>query len=194
MDEEQRKQLKQQAKSAAAKEAEAMAQREAERDEAQWKIILDHLENANAEQRHVYVAYSNYDDNERGIRFLADCPELSTGTAVMMFWFLGADYLARMKPEELRSYQQDKWQLLQLIEQRVVSGFYKGDTIHFDPADSIVRPGEYESMGPLVQPIAPQMYAVARGTDYVDLDEAAENYDDGLPMDVSSAVWALWDD
>ena len=194
MDEEQHKQLKQQAQSAAAKEAEAMAQREAERDEAQWKIILDHLESANAEQRHVYVAYSNYDDNDRGIRFLADCPELSTGTAVMMFWFLGADYLARMKPEELRSYQQDKWQLLQLIEQRVVSGFYKGDTIHFDPADSIVRPGEYESMGPLVQPIAPQMYAVARGTDYVDLDEAAEDYDDGLPMDVSSAVWALWDD
>ena len=112
----------------------------------------------------------------------------------MMFWFLGADYLARVKPEELRSYQQDKWQLLRLIEQRVVSGFYKGDTIHFDPADSIVRPGEYESMGPLVQPIAPQMYAVARGTDYVDLDEAAEDYDDGLPMDVSSAVWALWDD
>ena len=54
--------------------------------------------------------------------------------------------------------------------------------------------GEYESMGPLMQPIAPQMYAVARGTDYVDLDEAAEDYDDGLPMDVSSAVWALWDD
>ena len=34
MDEEQRKQLKQQARSAAAKEAEAMVQREAERDEA----------------------------------------------------------------------------------------------------------------------------------------------------------------
>ncbi len=194
MDEEQRKQLKQQARSVAAKEAEAMAQREAERDEAQWKIILDHLERANAEQRHVYVAYSNYDGNERGIRFLANRSDLSTGTAVMMFWFLGADYLARVKPEELRSHQQEKWQLLRLIEQRVVSGFYQGDAIHFDPADSIVRPGEYQSLGPLVQPIAPQMYTVAQGTTHVDLDEVAEEYDDGLPLDVSSAVWALWDE
>ena len=150
MDIERRKLLKQQAKTQAAEEAAAMAQREADRDEALWTFIRDHLTRATPEQRHMYVASSNYDDNERGIRFLADLPDLEQGTAVMLFWLKGADALARLTPTEMASYQEDAWELIKLIEQRVVNGFYRTGTIRFDPANCPLYPGEYASLGPLV--------------------------------------------
>lgn len=194
MDIERRKLLKQQAKTQAAEEAAAMAQREADRDEALWTLIRDHLTRATPEQRHMYVASSNYDDNERGIRFLADLPDLAQGTAVMLFWLKGADALARLTPTEMASYQEDAWELIKLIEQRVVNGFYRTGTIRFDPANCPLYPGEYASLGPLVHPIAPQMYAITEGDTYVNVEVIREKYDEGLPEDVAAAVWAQWND
>lgn len=165
-----------------------------QRTEATRQLILDHLAIATPEQRHVYVAYSNYDDNDYGVRFLAQSPELAVGTAIMLFWFLGADYLCRVPADELQSYQKDKLELARLIERRVLEGFYRSGLIAYDPATCIVRPDEYASMGPLQQPIAAQMYTATQGEAYVDLDEAAESYDDGLPEGVAEAVWAIWED
>lgn len=48
-----------------------------QRTEATRQVILDHLAIATPEQRHVYVAYSNYDDNDYGVRFLAQSSELA---------------------------------------------------------------------------------------------------------------------
>ena len=185
MDIERRKLLKQQAKTQAAEEAAAMAQREADRDEALWKLIRDHLARATPEQRHMYVASSNYDDNERGIRFLADLPDLEQGTAVMLFWLKGADALARLTPTEMASYQEDEWELIKLIEQRVVNGFYRTGTIRFDPANCPLYPGEYASLGPLVHPIAPQMYAITCRRRSKSEPPCRLNIEPGVEADVS---------
>jgi hypothetical protein len=163
-----------------------------QREEQAWKLTLDYLAASTPAQKHIYIAQSNYDGNNRGIRYLIDNPALAQGSAIMLYWFLGADGFKRMSPDEIRDYQKDKLALIDLIEQRVASGFYQGEAIAFDPHEGIVPPGEYESLGPLVQPVPPAMYEPTAG-EPVDLDEAAGQYDEGLPESVATAVWALWD-
>lgn len=186
-----RRLLKQQYKEAAAREAASQARREAELQETRWRLIQDYLDRASAEQLHMYAACSNYDGNGRGIRYLADCPRMALGTAVMLFWLLGADWLTRLRDEELQDHQRERLSLLRLIERRAVDGFYVPDAIAFDPHTGCAGPGECESLGPPVHAIARCMYEPVPGALRVDLAEAAGRYDQGLAGDVAAALRAL---
>ena len=184
--------LKQQYKEAAAREAASQARREAEARERRWQLIQGYLDRASAEQLHVYAASSHHDGNGRGLRYLADCPRMALGTAVMLFWLLGADWLTRLREEELRDDQRERLALLRLIERRAVAGFYQPDAIAFDPrTDCCAIPGENESLGPPLHAIAPCMVEPVRGRLRVDLAEAARRYDEGLAGDVALALRGL---
>ena len=157
-------------------------------------IVARHLQHASALERHVYVARSNYDDNLPHLGWLADQPKLDLATAVMMFWCLGGRWQAGFAADSPEA-QQDKWQLCQRLQQRCVQGFYAQGAIHFDPGqDSPVSPDEYNDV-PLLTPIAPLMYEVVPGAEAVDVwdDDIDENFDDGLPMAVAEAIFALWE-
>ena len=191
MDKDQRRRLKQQYRKAASQQAVSEARKEVDRQARHWGIVRDYLDRASAEQLHVYAAWSNYDGNIPGIRYLADCPRLALGTAVMLFWQLGADYLTRLSGDELQDHQRERLALLRLIERRAVEGFYQPDAIAFDPHTGCESPGEYERLGPPLHAIARCMCEPVRGTLQIDLAEAARRYDQGLAGDVSAALRAL---
>ena len=149
-------------------------------------IINTYLQAASAEQRHVYVAGSNYDDNLPHLQYLAAQTDLDQATAKMMFWCLGGRYLAQFAPEHAK-YQSEDAQLCRELITRLQQGHYSDANIYFDPEqDSPVRPSEYSDY-PDEWQIPAVMYAVVMGSEYVDLDDDA--YDDGLPLAVATAVW-----
>ena len=153
-------------------------------------MVARHLQQASAAERHIYVARSNYGDNLPHLSWLADQPDLDLATAVMMFWCLGGRWHAGVAADEPQAQQAD-WQLTQLLQQRCAQGFYAQGAIHFDPAqDSPVSPSEYDNL-PVLTPIDARMYQVVPGAEPVDVWD--ESFDDGLPMPVVEALYALWD-
>ena len=72
-----------------------------------YDIIHAYLQAASAEQRHVYVAGSNYDDNLPHLQYLAAQSDLDQATAKMMFWCLGGRYLAQFAPDQAQYQGED---------------------------------------------------------------------------------------
>ena len=165
-----------------------------ERSERRHALVSAHLKAACARERHIYVARSNYDDNLPMLRLLADGADLERATALLMFWYLGADYHARLPADRLPDHAQDKEALLRLIESRYADSFYTVDTLYYDPrdTDNDLLPDEYASLGPIVRPINALMYEATHGREWVDLDDDA--YDDGLPMHLVEQIEALFDE
>jgi len=163
-----------------------------EREEAAWNLVRAYLETATPEQWHIYVARSNYDDNVKGLQWLIDNPKLDRGTALMIYWYLGAAYYVQFASEDdMESYQRETFRTLLLIEQRYRDGFYSRDEIWFDPAHS-------EGGGPANYPELPQrrrtpelMLQASSGREYVDINP--DDYDDGLPMELVDKLYALYD-
>lgn len=104
----------------------------------------------------------------------------------MMFWCLGGRYWAQFPTEHERYHNHAAVLCRELIE-RIQHGFYVNADIYFDPAtDSPVRPEEYSDNADEWQ-LPSVLYNVVMGCEYVDLDD--DGYDDGLPLDVATAVW-----
>ena len=64
-----------------------MTDEEKEQKEAQ--LIRDFLTNATPEQRHLFIARSNYDSNYDALNELAADPQLDRASALLMYWSLG---------------------------------------------------------------------------------------------------------
>jgi len=154
-------------------------------------LTLDHLRNASPRERHLYVARSNYDGNSAGLQLIADDPGTDRATALMMFWALGARYLAQFADDnEVPDWQRQRYTLVRTLESRFLSGFYASG-IYFDPCDGPVPPDDYADL-PLRRSIPEPMYAVVEGQDWVDLDDPG--YDEGLPMSLAEQIWHLFDE
>ncbi len=163
-----------------------------QREHAVWQLVLDYLATASPEQWHVYAARSNYDGNARGLQWLLDNPALDRGTALLIYWYLGAAWYVQFGSEaEMAPYQRDTFHTLQLIEQRHRDGFWARDAIWFDPAHSEGGgPGDYPDL-PQHRPTPASMLQATAGRDYVDLDP--EGYDEGLPLELAERIFALYD-
>lgn len=61
-----------------------MTDEEKEQKEAQ--LIRDFLTNATPEQRHLFIARSNYDSNYDALNELAADPQLDRASALLMYW------------------------------------------------------------------------------------------------------------
>jgi hypothetical protein len=154
-------------------------------------LTLDYLRRASARERHLYVARSNYDGNSAGLRLIADDPATDRASALMMYWALGARYLAQFADDsEVPDWQRRDYTLVRTLESRFLSGFYASG-IYFDPGDGPVPPDDYADL-PLRRPIPEAMYAVVEGQDRVDLDDPG--YDEGLPLALAKQIWHLFDD
>ncbi|SMC29920.1 protein of unknown function [Andreprevotia lacus DSM 23236] len=156
-----------------------------------WALVREYLQQATPEALHVYAARSNYDDNDKGLRLLIDNPKLDRGTALLLFWYLGADYHARRTVEELEGDELAADDLIQLVQARFMGGFYTDSNIFFSPRHSDLRPDDYESDGPIKREIPAIMYLPTDGLTNVDLDDS--NYDEGLPLPVVHRIFALLD-
>jgi hypothetical protein len=155
-------------------------------------ITLRYLERATPAQWHVYAARSNYDSNRFALQWLAENPQLTRATALLMYWALGAGWHVQFASEaDVDSWALPAHRLIRSIEARFLAGFYAEGSIYFDPEDGPVPPGDYVGMVQNTRPVPDAMLAIVPGSDWVDLDDEA--YDDGLPMDVLEQIEALFE-
>lgn len=163
-----------------------------ESDEIEQKekqLVLDYLNSASPEQRHIFVARSNYDDNLWAIQHLIDDSLLDSGTALMAFWYLGAAWFVQFADESEASFGKGRYRLVRLIEERYLSGFYVNQNIWYDPMHSGgPTPDEYPDL-PIKRAIHERMLEATKGEVNVDVFDA--DYDDGLPLALAEEIFAL---
>ncbi len=159
-------------------------------DEQAWQLLIAHLQEATPQQRHLFAARSNYDDNHDALQWLADDPRTEHATALLMYWSLGAEFHTQYATDdEVPGWARSSHRLIRQIEERCLTGFYASGTLYFDPRHGPVPPGDYADVEQK-RPIPPAMLAAVMGNEEVDLDD--EHYDEGLPMAVADAIWALY--
>lgn len=154
-------------------------------------LVQAYLAGASPAAWHVFAARSNYDGNLQALQWLVDQPTLDRGTALLIYWYLGAGWHVQFTSAE-QALSPETFKLLRLIEERFAAGFYIAGNIWFDPHTSEGgRPDDYPNV-PVVRPVPVIMLAPVNGSEFVDLDP--EGFDDGLPMDVAVALYALFED
>jgi len=155
-------------------------------------LTLRYLQRATPAQWHVYAARSNYDSNRYALEWLADNPQLTRATALLMYWALGAGwYVQFVSDDDVDSWALPAHRLIRRIERNYVSGFYTDGSIYFDPDDGPVPPSDYADSIPNRRPVPEAMLQIVPGSDWVDLDDDA--YDDGLPIEVAEDIAALFE-
>lgn len=154
-------------------------------------IVQAYLADASPAAWHVFAARSNYDGNLQALRWLVDQPTLDRGTALLIYWYLGAGWHVQFTSAE-QALSPETFLLLRLIEERYAAGFYNTGHIWFDPHTSEGgRPDDYPKVA-VVRPVPTIMLEPVNGSEFVELDP--EGFDDGLPMAVAVAIYALFED
>lgn len=165
------------------------------RDERAHQIIVAHLAQASPAEQFCFVQRSNYDDNARALRWLADRPETDRAAILAMYWNLGADWLMQFAAEaDVPDYERASWQFCRLLEARYTSGFYPHAAVYFNPYETDgAYPFEYDNIT-RQRETPPAMLETIAGEQHVDVDADFPDYDEGLPLAVAEAVWALYDE
>jgi len=161
-----------------------------------WEIVRSYLETASPAQWHIFAAKSNYDGNGQALRWLIDNPKTDRGTVLMIYWNLGAGWYVQFSSENEcdAEHQRSTYRLLRLIEQRYFSNYHTHANIWFDPHHSEgARPDEYSEIS-VKRPIPEIMLQPVNGSEYVEIESNPDGYDDGLPIAVVEALYALHDD
>jgi hypothetical protein len=157
-------------------------------EDQEWAILKDYLISATPSQLHYYAATSNYDGNYKALALMSQNPQLEKATALLIHWYLAADYFARV--EDIPDFAQHSYELIREIQDRYSTGFYKNTNISFDPSEGSCPPGEYEDIGPIKRAIPDVMYSAifGSGRDDAKFDE----YDGGLPISICEKISALY--
>ena len=163
-----------------------------EREKRIEQLEFAYLEKASPEQLHIYAARSNYDGNAKPVRWLIDNPALDRGTALLLYWYLGAAYYAEfVSQDEVRGFQRDSFRLVLLLERRILDGFYTESRIRFDPMQS--EGGGPREMRPskVKRPVPEQLLLPSPGKQ---VDVHSEDYDEGIPLALAEQISALFDE
>ncbi len=158
-----------------------------------WALVHAYLADASPTAWHVFAARSNYDGNEQALRWLLDQPTLDRGTALLIYWYLGAAWHVQFSSAD-QALSPGTFHLLRLIEERYAAGFYEAGNIWFDPHTSEGgRPDDYLDL-PVVRPVPAAMLEPVNGSEYVEVEDDPEGFDEGLPLSLAVALYALHDD
>lgn len=165
---------------------------DAEREKKIEALIAAYLQSATPEQWHIFAATSNYDGNSKSIPWLIDNEKLDRGTAVLLYWYLGAAGCASYGTiDEVPGFQEESYRQILLIEKRVLEGFYPNANIAFDPmASEGGGPKEIDKKN-VKRAIPLEMLRPSPGRQVDHRDDA---YDDGLPLEVCEKISALFDE
>ena len=155
-------------------------------------LIRAHLESATPEHWHIYAARSSYDGNLEHLAWLVEQPTLDRGTALLIYWWLGAAWDVQYA-READAISPELYRVLRRIE-TLYPQHYTNAEFWFDPEHSIGGgPHDYPDL-PVVKPIPDKMLLAVSGSCIVDVEEDPEGWDEGLPGEVVDALWALDDD
>ncbi len=156
-----------------------------------WNLVHAYLADASPAAWHVFAARSNYDGNQQALRWLLDQPTLDRGTALLIYWYLGAAWHVQFTSAE-QALSPETFRLLRLIEERYAAGFYEAGNIWFDPHTSEGgRPDDYPKV-PVLRPVPAIMLEPVNGSEFVELDP--EGFDEGVPLSVAVALYALFEE
>lgn len=157
-------------------------------------VLQDYLQNASPEQRHIYVARRNYDDNPEVLAWLAARSDLDRATALLMYWSLGAAWFAQYADAgDVPAHEREAYALARSIEQRYLDGDYADRGLAFDPASG---PGaslhDYPELT-VRRAIPERMKTAVTGTQAFDpfADEIDGTFEDGLPFAVAQQLHDL---
>jgi len=155
-------------------------------------ILQEHFTTTTPWEWHIYADGSNYSDNQQGLKWLLDQPQLELATALTIYWNLGAAWYVAYETAE-QALNPETFELLRLIEDRVGRGFYQGRSLWFDPMQSeSATPNDYPDQ-PVNRPIPAAMLQVVDGTEYYDRDLVQGDYEEGLPPVVAQRIYDLFD-
>ena len=167
--------------------------REKDAEEKTWALIFPYLEQATPEQWHLYAAKSDFDYNALGLQWLIDNPQLDEATARMLFWNMGAGFLAQYASlEEVPQGEKDDYQTVRILEERILNGFYQPPRIWYDPHDNdMVNMHDYADI-PAKRAI-PAELSQKVGEVLVQLKDPS-GYEDGLPEALCRQIMVLFNE
>lgn len=105
-----------------------------------WEIDCDQREFEallqTSEGLHLYAKHYNWDDGPAEMLKIIRNPSCDLGTAIMIYWSGGPGWDCQYtNRSEVSVYERDTYDLLREIEERVGAGFYRRQSIRFDPRD-----------------------------------------------------------
>lgn len=158
-----------------------------------WNLVHTYLADASPAAWHVFAARSNYDGNQQALRWLLDQPTLDRSTALLIYWYLGAAWHVQFTSAD-QALSPETFTLLRLIEERYAAGFYEAGNIWFDPHTSEGgRPDDYPGVA-VARPVPALMLEPVNGSELVEVSEDPEGFDEGLPLSVAVALYALFEE
>lgn len=105
-----------------------------------FRTAIDGLESA--EELHIFAGNFNWDCGWHELAVVLQNPRCDYGTALMVYWLGQPDYFYRKieMAKPLSPDEQETWQRLKWLEERLLSCAYKDRQIAFDPASVVGRP------------------------------------------------------
>jgi hypothetical protein len=118
-------------------------------DLGESKIIERQLESfhklRSSEDLHYLMKSWNWDDGNNIPSLVLSHPKCDYGTALMIYWMCDPDYyLEREAKNNIPDFQQEDFELLKMIENRLLSNDFELERIQFDPA-SYASAREFEN-------------------------------------------------
>jgi hypothetical protein len=94
----------------------------------------------NSAQLHEWIADYNWDDGLAPIWAIVDSPKTEFATALMIYWRLGGPWLKA----EPGSVNDEAKRLQNLVQERLMTGFYAQGSSRFDPSAELSRSQLYQ--------------------------------------------------
>lgn len=103
------------------------------------QTIIDFLKNASQEERYQLVSEWNHDSGYEVFNWIMNDPETDKATILMMFWQSGGEcnkiYADREDMIKKSAWDAERFDLIEQLEERYLSGFYKNQVFAYDPTN-----------------------------------------------------------
>ncbi|MBU3014023.1 DUF4274 domain-containing protein [Poseidonibacter lekithochrous] len=153
----------------------------------EWDIIRKYLESSDNTQQFYYALWSNYDDNQKPLKWLISNPNTELATILAIYYNLEPSYYTKYRSlDEVTKSELGHFNFLRKIEENVDNKFYKNSTICFSPSEWEEK---FDDEAP--RPIPLFMREEVKGKTTISCDYP-EGYDEGLPLAVYSEIWNLY--
>lgn len=152
-------------------------------DEILDELVISYAKQADARELHQMAMEWNWDDDKPFLHWLIENPDTDRGTILMIYWKYGPRYWKQFKDREhvlAEDEYVESFDIIQNIEQKYTSGFYKTGRFAFDPNkkdyDGTVWSEEYSDK-PAVSEIPAVMLQKVDG----ETVEPPEDFEEGIP-------------
>jgi hypothetical protein len=158
-----------------------------ELEKKEWEIIKKYLKSSDKIQQYHYAVWSNYDGNQKALKWLISNQDTEIATILAIYYNLEPSYYSKYKSlDEVNDFELVHYNFIIKIEENIKNRFYKNSTIYFSPSEWVE---DFDNEAP--RPIPQFMREEVKGEIVISNDEP-EGYDGGLTLSVYSKIWDLY--